>query len=210
MSKSSLNLANSIQNLVCRLDPGHAHPGPGGECADARAFSEDEYQSCSGERGVPAKVAVVVLRHPARAKQVAGKTLIWGPNHVHIPQGLKPGVDIAGLTARLKSCPVTKPQQTAAELSSSAACKALVDFGTLFGTTEVVPCYKITSCRHFSRNAGASLIFIFRNTTRLFENRRQWLFLKKSHLRVRLRCMPTPKDEYQSCSGERGVPAKKA
>jgi hypothetical protein len=47
-------------------------------------------------------------------------------------------------------------------LKHLAGAKALVDFGALCGTTEVVPCYKANPCRRFSGKAGASLIFIFR------------------------------------------------
>jgi hypothetical protein len=43
------------------------------------------------------------------------------------PSGAKAQAHSAALAARLKSCPVTKLRQIAAELSFFAACKARVD-----------------------------------------------------------------------------------
>src|SRR5438105_4648673 len=58
-----------------------------------------------------------------------------------VPQGLKPHrfLRLYGTTEGLRKN--AKPWAKA-EVSSSARAKAHVDFGSIFGTTEVVPCYR--------------------------------------------------------------------
>jgi hypothetical protein len=79
-----------------------------------------------------------------------------------LPQGLKPNVDFAAFSARLKPCPVTKLSIFVASMSFSAACEAL-DFIGVFAArrprhgvgTPVVPCYKTADFRgpnEFLRN----------------------------------------------------------
>jgi hypothetical protein len=72
-----------------------------------------------------AKAKLFSISSCGTAKQAAEKVLIASQIPEEHPSGAKARIDFGPFTARLKSCPVTKPPQIATSASFSAAGKAV-------------------------------------------------------------------------------------